>query len=159
MKDHCSIDRLQVNSTNNCFITLKDHKENFENHQTVRLINPAKNELGRISKQILENINKQSVSILQINQWKSSENVINWFNNIKNKNKQKFLIFDIKEFYHSIKEKLLNEALAFAKTFVSISKKDEEIIKHSKKSLLFNGYDTYKSFRNKKYEKSTAFSS
>ena len=36
MKDHRSIDRLQINSTNNCFITLKYHKENFENHPTVR---------------------------------------------------------------------------------------------------------------------------
>ena len=52
------------------------------------------------------------------------------------------MIFAIKDFYPSIKEKLLNEAI-FVKTLVNIYKKDEEIIKHSKTSLLFNGYDTW----------------
>ena len=50
-------DRIEINSTNNCFITLKDHKENFVNHPITRLINPAKNEIGRISKLILNKIN------------------------------------------------------------------------------------------------------
>ena len=50
-------DRKEINSTNNCFITLKDHKENFVNHPITRLINPAKNEIGRISKLILNKIN------------------------------------------------------------------------------------------------------
>ena len=36
------LDKMQVNGTGNCFITLKDHKENFANKPTVRLINPAK---------------------------------------------------------------------------------------------------------------------
>ena len=44
--------KVEVNSTVNCFITLKDHKVNFLNHYTTRLINPAKNEIGRINKQI-----------------------------------------------------------------------------------------------------------
>ena len=35
-------DRMEVNGTNNCFVTLKDHKDNFENNPTTRLINPAK---------------------------------------------------------------------------------------------------------------------
>ena len=52
------LDRIQVNSKEECFITLKDHKPNFENNVAARLINPAKNEIGRISKVILENINK-----------------------------------------------------------------------------------------------------
>ena len=34
------------------FITLKDHKENFNNNPTISYMNPAKNELGRISKAI-----------------------------------------------------------------------------------------------------------
>ena len=43
------LDRIHVNGTNNCFITLKDHKDNFENNPKTRLINPAKNEIGRKS--------------------------------------------------------------------------------------------------------------
>ena len=46
------LNRLERNDENNSFITLKDHKENFNNNLTVRLINPAKNELGRISEAI-----------------------------------------------------------------------------------------------------------
>ena len=43
-----------VNGKQNCFITLKDHKSNFQNNPTIRLCNPAKNELGRIKKTILD---------------------------------------------------------------------------------------------------------
>ena len=39
------------------FFTLMDHKEKFQNKLTVRLINPAKNENGRIRKVILDKIN------------------------------------------------------------------------------------------------------
>ena len=31
LKDHRIVDRVDINGENNCFITLKDHKENFEN--------------------------------------------------------------------------------------------------------------------------------
>ena len=44
--------RMLTNGKNEAFITLKDHKPNFQNNPKVRLINPAKNELGRISKSI-----------------------------------------------------------------------------------------------------------
>ena len=64
------LDRLDINSKNTCFITLKDHKENFLNNPTMRLINPAKNEQGRISKAIHDNINKRLCTSLNINQWK-----------------------------------------------------------------------------------------
>ena len=51
--------RIQINGKEECFITLKDQKPNFENNATARLINPTKNEIGRISKMILEKINKE----------------------------------------------------------------------------------------------------
>ena len=54
-------DRMDINSKNTCFITLKDHKKNFLNNSTVRLINSAKNELGRSSKAILDNISNVCV--------------------------------------------------------------------------------------------------
>ena len=54
------IDRMHINAESNCFITINDHEENFLNHPNVRLINPAKNEIGRISKTILDNINMNS---------------------------------------------------------------------------------------------------
>ena len=76
------IDRIQENGTNNCFVTLKDHKENFENNPKTRLINPAKNEIGRISKVILDKININLKEQLGVNQWKNTKSVINWFNPI-----------------------------------------------------------------------------
>ena len=44
------IDRMDINAESNRFITIKDRKENVLNNPKVCLINPAKNELGRISK-------------------------------------------------------------------------------------------------------------
>ena len=51
------INRIKINGTSSCFITLNDHKDNFLNCPTTRLLNPEKNEVGRISKHILQNIN------------------------------------------------------------------------------------------------------
>ena len=50
----------------------------------------------------------------------------------------KFLQFDIKDFYPSIKETLLNEAMQLAKEHVPITRKDVEVIFHSRKSVLYN---------------------
>ena len=49
-------DRVESMAMKEAFITLKDHKDNFANRPTCRLINPSKTEIGRISKQILEEI-------------------------------------------------------------------------------------------------------
>ena len=73
---------MDINSKNIFFITLKDHKENFLNNPTVGLINQAKNELGRISKAILDNINKRLCTSLNINQWKNTASIIEWFKRI-----------------------------------------------------------------------------
>ena len=79
------LDKVEVNGTANCFITLKDHKANFLNHPTTRLINPAKNEIGRISKQILDQINSKLCEIVKVNKWKNTESVINWFKKFESK--------------------------------------------------------------------------
>jgi hypothetical protein len=51
-------DRIEQLAEKTAFITLKDHKPNFQNKPTCRLINPTKSEIGKISKKILEKINK-----------------------------------------------------------------------------------------------------
>ena len=43
-------DRIDAMAKRESFITLKDHKDNFENNLPCRLINPAKSQIGRISK-------------------------------------------------------------------------------------------------------------
>ena len=55
------------------FITLKDHKDNFANRPTCRLINPAKSKLGKVSKQILDRIlNSEIRTKTKLNQWKNT---------------------------------------------------------------------------------------
>ena len=49
------------------FISLKDHKENFENNSKCRLINPAKSDSGKISKLILDKVNTHLKTILNVN--------------------------------------------------------------------------------------------
>ena len=116
---------------------VKDHKDNFQINPTTRLINPAKNVIGRISKTISDKINKNVRHTLTLNQWKNTAGVIEWFNNIQDKPRYKFTVFDIKHFYPSIKQTLLTKALNFAETHTEITKEGSNIIQHSRKSLLY----------------------
>ena len=84
------------------YITLKDLKDNFRSAHPCRLINPRKSEIGKISKSIFENINRNLLKLLQVNQWRNSESVIKWFYSIENKSQCKFIQLDIAEFYLSI---------------------------------------------------------
>ena len=137
------LDKIEINSTGNSLITLKDHKENFTNHPTTRLIKPSKNEIGTISKHILAQITAELVSKLSVNEWENTISVIKWFKNINNKRLYKFLRFDIKDFYPSIKEKLLHEATQFAKEYVAITRKDVEVIFQAPKSVLRNDGESW----------------
>ena len=58
------------------YIIVKDHKKNFLQNPSFRLINPSKSELGKASKRILDNINKYIIEHKKINQWKNSASVI-----------------------------------------------------------------------------------
>lgn len=131
-------DRAERMAERQAFITLKDHKDNFQNRPTCRLINPAKSEIGRISKEILEKINTTVRQKTSLNQWKNSLSVINWFSSIQHKNQHTFAVFDIENFYPSITEKLLTDAINFAKQFTTITDRDIDIVMHSRKSLLFD---------------------
>ena len=52
-------------------------------------------------------------------------------------------MFDIKDFYPSITQDLLNKALNFASEYIYISKSDIDVINHESKSLLFDGSHTW----------------
>ena len=95
-------DRVRTTAQRDAFITLKDHKPNFANNPTCRLISPTKSEIGKISKQILDRVNKKIISALTLNQWKNTTAVLNWFNNVENKNQYSFITFDVADFYPSI---------------------------------------------------------
>ena len=52
-------DRIESYPPRNAFIALKYHKHNFQNHPKCILINPAKSEIGKISKCHLDIINSE----------------------------------------------------------------------------------------------------
>ena len=58
-----------VNGKKGCFIILKEHKPNFISNPKSCLLNPEKNELGKIA--------------TKVNQWKNTNDVISWFKSIK----------------------------------------------------------------------------
>ena len=103
------INRLQKNEAD---ITPKDHKENFQNNPTFRLVTSAKINICKISKTILDKINKKLTSSIQVNQWKNSSAVIEWFKNMQNKNNCSFIVFDIENFFYpSISLTMLSNAM------------------------------------------------
>ena len=69
-------DWIEVLASRDSFITLKDHKPDFINNPTCRLINPRKYEIGVISKNILDRINKEVIQATKVNLWTSTNNTI-----------------------------------------------------------------------------------
>ena len=88
-------DRLGKFKKKDAYILLKGHKPNFENELQSRLINPSKTELGKVSKNIIQNIVTNVKKAYYSNLWKNSYDTIDWSRKIKNKSKATFTQFDI----------------------------------------------------------------
>lgn len=131
-------DRIDTTAKSEPFITLKDHKPNFNNNPSCRLINPCKSEIGKISKKLLETINSNVIKKTNLNQWKNTDEVLSWYKKTDGKQKSSFICFDICDFYPSITEELLINALEFASKYAVISDEDKHTILHSKRAMLFN---------------------
>ena len=132
--------RMQKHTQSQCYVTFKDHKNNFMDKKPCRLINPAKTDIGKVSKHILENLNKEVREITLLNQWRSTPDVIRWFNNINKRKKMnyKFFKFDIVSFYPSITPNLLDNALKFARELCFVSQADINIVLQSRQTFLFH---------------------
>ena len=104
---------------------------------SIFLINQC-NSAQLIRKVLLHRINKNIREHLKLDQQKNRSTVINWFISIQGKHLHSFVIFNIKDFYPSRKEKALIKALKFAESYTDISDEDKRIINQSKISLLFN---------------------
>ena len=59
--------KSEIVTKNLAFITLKDHKDNFQASLPCRLFNPLKSELGKVSKVKLEKINQVLIKNLDVN--------------------------------------------------------------------------------------------
>ena len=75
-----------------------NHKPDFTNNPTCRLINPTKSEISIISKHILDNINKEIIKVTKANLWRSTSNVIEWFQGIPKKSQHVFITFNVCDF-------------------------------------------------------------
>ena len=131
-------DRIDVSAQRNPFITMKDHKPDFNNNPTCRLINPSKSEIGIISKKILDKINLEIIKSTNVNLWRCTIDAIEWFKAIPEKTQHAFITFDVCQFYPSISQELLMKALDYASKFTTITDQDREIVLHAKRSLLYH---------------------
>ena len=131
-------DRIEAFSLKPAFLTIKDHKPEFPNKISCRLINPSKSNIGIISKNILDRINNELREKLKINQWKSSKEVLKWFNNLEDKKNLKFLKFDVEQFYPSITKSLMSNAINMAKLHTNITKEEETILLHARLNALMD---------------------
>ena len=84
-------DRVEQFNQRESFVTLKDHKENFQNNPKCRLLYPTKSEIGITSKYYIEKINENIRTTTNINQWKNTQAVITWFKFIENKRSSSFI--------------------------------------------------------------------
>ena len=78
-----------------------------------------------------------------VNQWRDTDTIITWFENMKSKNKCIFMQYDIEGCYPSISEDLMKKVIDHARTYVDISIEEEETIMHCRKSLLFNNINIW----------------
>ena len=73
---------------------------------------------------------------MKLNQWKHTHSVIIWFNKIKDKCKHSFIKFDVIDFYPSISNKTLVEALNLASSYCEISENEIETVTQCCKPIL-----------------------
>ena len=102
------------------------------------MINAAKTDIGKCSKQILQKLTEEVNSITKLQQWKSTKEVIEWFKGIQNKENVRFIVFDVVAFYPSISPQLLERALKFARQKVFINDFDINVINHARKTFLYH---------------------
>lgn len=102
------------------YLTLKDHKVNFEKKAAVRLICSTKSDLGIISKSIINRIIPCIKINIDLPLWTSTGKVITWFYSLNKEKKTNFIQFDMSNYYPSFKSDLLDKAITFAENFIDI---------------------------------------
>ena len=77
------------------FCHFERSQENFPQNPQVRLINPRKSEVGKISKKVIEKIIDTARCDSGLNQWKSNKDVIKWFEKIEKKSTKRFIQLEV----------------------------------------------------------------
>ena len=109
-------DRMFVTMPREAFGTYKDTKENFRQNPSMRVLNPCKQEIGRVSKQLIEKLIIDVRNKTGLLQWKNTLSCLQWFDKIQNKEEYNFIQFDVVNFYGSISKRLLEETVEWMST-------------------------------------------
>ena len=144
--------RLEKTALKAAFLKAKDHKEDWPLRMSFRLINPMKNNIGKVSKIILERTNKDLRNILQLNQLISTQQVIDWYVRTENKEAKSFFQCDIESFYPSISQELLLKACEWARSKVFISDTAIDIIICARRNVLFDGENIWVKKKNSRFD-------
>ena len=120
-------DRIEGMALQESFLTIKDHKEDFPGKLSFRLIDPAESNVGRISKSVLDRVDSKVRESTGLQQWRSTKDALNWFQQLEGKDNLLWLKFDIEAFYPSINKELLKRTLDFLREFDYISELEEEV--------------------------------
>ena len=104
-------DRMQKFNQNQAFCSIKDHKAEFDvtnpNSVKRRLINPAKSDIGVVSKVILQKIIDKVKTETKLASWQSTQETLDWFLELPRGQNLSFLSYDIENFYPSITPEVL----------------------------------------------------
>ena len=135
------VDRIRYVKKQDVFLTLKDHKNDFERTEPCRLINPTKSDLGTISKSILDKVlmDLRSKFNPKLGQFKNTNDALEWFRSLEEFERKAFLTYDICDFYPSITEEILRKTLFWAKNHVKsgiLSQNDIDLILAARISIL-----------------------
>ena len=129
----------RIENIKNYFITVKDHKGDFQNNPACTLINLSKTQKGKISKDTCTMLR----TALNESQWRYTNDCIKWFTDYDKNDKCSFIKYDIKEFYPTITEKAVDEKLKLAKEYILILEDKINIIKHCCKSILYHNEELW----------------
>ena len=66
--------------------------------------------------------------LTRCNQWISTQQVLNWFKNLQNKDKLSFFWMDVVSFYPNITLRLLKRAIGWARQYITITDDDEKLL-------------------------------
>lgn len=96
-------------------IALKDLRDHFYTGPKVRLICPSKWDVGNLSKIILDKYIPKLNDRITLNSWSDSNEALEWFNSIVDKQNYKFIQIDIDNYYASINSTVIDSTLIYAK--------------------------------------------
>ena len=96
-----------------------------------------------MSKECIDRINTIIRKQTNVNQWRNTDAVVTWFQNIENKDISLFIKFDIVDFCPSISKNLIMNSINSAKSITTTDDKIIETTLHARKSLLLHRNDVW----------------